>query len=268
MDIIHQLSPVLHIFWESTSTTVEGFWGLLGLGAFTLVFVLFTLRAWNRRPFAIRALPAVQRARAAVGRAMETGEGVDVALGTGRVGDLNTADTLAGLSLVSYLAKRGAQAEIPVHVRVAEPTALAAALASLQQGAQSTGYPQTYHPRQGEFVAPSPLGYGAGVAAAMGRDPVALNALVGTFGPEMLLIAQAGLHSRTIQVGGTSAPTIQPLFYSTMDAALIGEEIYALGAALDRPEHTGSLATQDLFRAAIAVGILAATVLALVGKLS
>ena len=267
MDMIRDLSLALRTVWESTSTTIEGLLGLLGLGAFTLVFVLCTLRAWRRRPFAIRALPAVQRVRAAVGRAMETGEQVHVTLGSGGLGDLNTADTLAGLSLVSYLARRGAQAEIPVQVRVAEPTALAGSWAVLQQGAESTGYPEVFDPRQAEWVAPSPLAYGAGVSSAVAREPMVVNALVGAFGPEALLAAQAGLRRGVLQVGGTSAPTILPLFVGTMDATLMGEEIYAVGAALDRPEHTGSLAAQDLFRVAIALGIWVATLLAVLGRL-
>lgn len=258
MDIVRTL-------WESTFVTLEGMWALAGLGAFALLLAALTLRARLVRPFAIRSLPATDRIRAAIGRAMETGEVAHVALGTGSLGGATTADTLAGLYLVSHLASRGALAEVPVHVRVAEPTALAGALASLQRGAMVTGYPDVYEPTQAELVAPSPLAYGAAVADAVRHQPMVANAMVGTFGPEVLLAGEAGVQRGLTQVGGTSDPAVLPLFYATVEAPLLGEEIYALGAALGRAEHTGSLVAQDVFRALLALGILLMTALSLAG---
>jgi len=254
---------IIQRIWESTFITIEGLWGLVGLGAFALLFVFLTLRAMLVRPFTIRPLAAADRIRAAVGRATETGEQVHVALGMGGLAGSRAADTLAGLSLVSYLAQRGALAEIPVRVRVGDPTALAGALAVLQRGAVSTGYPDVFDPTQAEFIAPAPLAYAAGVAEAVRREPMVANAMVGSYGPEVLLPAQAGAQRGLTQVGGTSAPSILPLFHGLVDAPLLGEEIYALGSALGRPEHTGSLATQDVFRALLAFGIVLLTVLAL-----
>ncbi len=256
---------IFRLIWESTSISMEGAWALAGLGAFAALVLALTLRARLSRPFAMRPLPTVERLRAALGRAMETGEPVHVALGIGGLGDLSTADTLAGLSLVSYLARRGAVAEVPVRVRVAEPTALAGALAALQHGATGTGYPEAFEPGQGEFVGAVPLAYGVGVAEAVGREPMVANAMVGTFGPEVLLPGEAGAQRGLPQVGGTSDPAILPLFAGTVGAPLVGEEIYALGAALDRPEHTGSLAAQDVVRALLAFGIVAVAVLGLLG---
>ena len=256
---------ILRQFWESTYISLEGAYGLAALGVFAILFLALTLRASLRQPFDIRPLPAAEKIRSAVAWATETGEPVHMALGTGGLGDLSTADTLAGLSLVSHLAQRGALAEVPVHVRVGDPTALAGALAVLQQGAASTGYPDVFEPTQAEFVAPAPLAYAAGVAQAIRREPLAGNAMVGAFGPEMLLPALAGIERGLPQIGGTSSPAIAPLFAGTMEAPLVGEEIYALGAALGRVEHTGSLAAQDLFRILLACGIIAVTVLGLLG---
>jgi hypothetical protein len=196
-------------------------------------------------------------------QAMETGEELHVALGTGGLGDAGTADTLAGLYLVSHLAHRAALAEIPVRVRVANPTALAGAMAALQHGALAAGYPEANDLMQAEFVAPTPLAYAAGVAQALQREPIIANAMVGTFGPEVLLPGEAGVQRGLNQVGGTSVPTSLPLLAATVAAPLLGEEIYALGAALGRHDHTGSLVAQDVFRALIAFGIAALAILGL-----
>ncbi|HOR01149.1 MAG TPA: hypothetical protein PLJ35_20225, partial [Anaerolineae bacterium] len=256
---------VVSQFWEATDISVEGVWALAGLGLFALLFIALTLRARLGRPFAIRPLAAAECIRAAFARATETGEAMQVALGSGGLGDPSTADTLAGLYLTSYLARRAALAEVPVRVRVAEATALAGALAAMQHSAVSTGYPEAFDPGQVEFVAPQPLAYAAGVAAAIHREPLVANAMVGRYGAEVLLPGQAGVAQGLVQVGGTSDPTALPLFVATVQAPLLGEEIYALGAALGRHEHTGSLATQDVFRALIAFGILLAAVLGVLG---
>lgn len=251
--------------WESTFISEEGLWALIALGVFALLFMLLTLRALLAGPFAIRILPVVERIRAGFGRAMETGEPVHVALGTGGLGDLSTADTLAGLSLVSYLAQRGAVAEVPLRVRVAEPTALAGALAVLQQGAVQVGYPDVFDPAQAEFVAPTPLAYATGVADAIRREPMVINAMIGRFGAEALLPAEAGIRRGLTQVGGTSIPSAIPLLGTVVPDPLVGEEVYAVGAALGQEGHTGSLVTQDVFRVLLALGIVAITVLGLVG---
>lgn len=251
--------------WQSTSISPEALLGLTGLGAFALLLLACSLRARLRRPFAIRSLRAASLVEAALAQAMETGEAMHVALGSGGLGDVSTADTLAGLSLVSHLARQGALAETPLRVQAADPTALAGALAVLQQGAVATGYPEAFDPTQAEFVAPAPLAYAAGVTEGLQQEAVAANAMVGAFGPEALLPADAGMRLGLPQTGGTSDPSVLPLFQATMDAPLLGEEIYALGAALGRADHTGSLVAQDVFRALLAFGIVLIVVLGLIG---
>ena len=253
---------ILTWLWESTWVTVEGAVALVGLGLFALLVLGLTLRA-RRRPFAVRSLSAVEVLRTAVARATETGEEMHVALGTGGLGDFSTTETLAGLVAVSFVARRAALVEIPVRARVAEPTALAGALAVLQHGAEEAAYYETFDPTQGEFVSPAPLAYGAGVATALRRERVGGSALIGRFGPEVLLPGEAGTERGLPQVGGTTDPTVLPLFLAATPNPLVGEEIFALGPGLGRPEHTGSLAAQDIFRVLLILGVLAATAVAL-----
>ncbi len=253
--------------WQTTFVSVAGMWALGGLGLFTLLFIGFTLRAKLAGPLVMRPLAAATRIRSAFAHATETGEAVQVALGSGGLGGASTPDTLAGLYLVSYLARRAALAEVPVRVRVAEATALAGALAALQQGAVSTGYPEAFDAGQAELVAPQPLAYAAGVAALLRREPIVANALVGRYGAEVVLPGEAGLEQGGVQVGGSSDPAALPLFMATVHDPLLGEEVYALGAALGRGEHTGSLAAQDVCRVLIACGILLGAIVGLVSAL-
>jgi hypothetical protein len=254
--------------WQGTYVSAEGAWALIALGAFALLFIVLTARAIAYGPFATRPLAAADRLRSAFARATETGEEVQVALGSGALGTAATPDTLAGLYLVSYLARRAALADVPVRVRVGDATALAGALAALQHGAAATGYPEAFDPAQAEFVAPLPFAYGLGVAEAMRRTPPVANAMAGAWGPEALLPIATGIAQGTPQMGGTSDPAALSLFFGTVEAPLVGEELYAMGAALGEGRHTGSLATQDVFRALIALGVLLGAILALIGRLA
>lgn len=251
--------------WETTYITVEALGALAGLVVFALLLSLLTLRARRRGPFIVRPLPAAQQIHGAVAQAMETGEPLHIALGTGGLGDLSTADTLAGIDLISRVAHRAALAGVPVRVRTADPTALAGALAALQHGALSAGYPESHETMEAEYVAPTPLAYAAGVAEAVRQEPMAGNTMVGQFGPELLLPAEAGVRRGLCQMGGTSTAPVLPLLAASVSTPILGEELYALGAALGRSEHTAGLVAQDVFRALIALGILFVTVAGLLG---
>ncbi|MGQ9682304.1 MAG: DUF6754 domain-containing protein [Anaerolineae bacterium] len=253
---------ILTWLWESSWITIEGAIALGVLVLFAGVLLGLTLRA-RRHPFSVRSLTAVEVLRAAAARATETGEQMHVAVGTGGLGDFSTTETLAGLVPVSFLARRGALVEVPVRVRAAEPTALAGALAALQRGSEEAAYFEAFDPTQGEFVSPAPLAYGVGLATALRRERVGGSALIGRFGPEVLLPGEAGTERDLSQVGGTADPAVLPLFLAATHSPLIGEEIFALGPGLGRPEHTGSLVTQDIFRALAILGVLAATAMAL-----
>ncbi len=251
--------------WETTSITIESLWAFLGLVAFGLLTLALTLHVRRRGPYTVRRFEATDRLRLQMARAMETGEEMHVALGTGGLGGANTADTLAGLCLLSHLAHRAALAEVPVHVQVAQPTALVGALATLQHGALATGYPEAQSLMQAEFVAPAPLAYAAGVADAVRHEPMAAHVMAGSFGPEILLPAEAGARHGVPQFGAAGTPTALPLLAATVEAPLVGEELYAVGAALGVEEHTAGLAVQDVFRALFAGGIVLLAVLGLFG---
>ena len=90
------------------------------------------------------------------------------------------------------------------------------------------------------------------------------NVMVGNFGDEYLLMGEAAAWRNLDHVGGASNPNTLPFIYVTAQETLLGEEIYAAGAYLERiPAHIGSLVTQDAMRWLVAMiiigGILVAT---------
>ncbi len=99
-----------------------------------------------------------------------------------------------------------------------------------------------------------------------GVDKVESAALIGNFGDEYLLLGEAATQNDIAQIGGASHPNTLPFVYASTPNALLGEEIYAAGAYLQKnPAHIGSLLAQDTMRWIIVAIMLGGVTLATVG---
>jgi hypothetical protein len=87
--------------------------------------------------------------------------------------------------------------------------------------------------------------------------------MVGKFGDEYLLMGDSTARRGIAHIGGASDPNTLPFVYATADEILLGEEIYAAGAYLQkRPALLASLAAQDTMRWLVALVILGSILLA------
>lgn len=229
---------------------------------FLIPFFYFLVRSpmARSRP-RLRAIPAYDSLKKLLSRAAETGQAVHVSVGTGGIQGRETADTLAGLYVLEFLADRAANSDIPPLVTVTEPTALPAALDQLRRAYERQGYPDEHHISQARFIAPpvngSAVPYAAGVMDLLNHEPVTANVMVGSFGDEYLLITEPAARRNIFQIGGTSNPNVLPFVFLTMSEPLLGEEIYAAGAyLLDRVAHYTSLIAQDVFRILLVVLVI------------
>jgi hypothetical protein len=94
-------------------------------------------------------------------------------------------------------------------------------------------------------------------------DEVDSNVMIGKFGDEYLLMGETAARRGVAHIGGTSDPNTLPFVYATADEILLGEEIYAAGAYLQkRPALLASLAAQDTMRWLVALVILGSILLA------
>jgi len=220
--------------------------------------------------------------------AAETGQPIHLSVGTAGIGDSATADTMAGLTVLEYLADRAAISMAPPIVTMANPTALPVAQDILRRAYQRHGYEDEHDPSRARLIAPSPtLGtsyspspalyaagpndafpYAAGIMQMLTRAKLTANVMVGRFGDEFLLMSETGAQKNLNQIGGTSAIRVLPFVYTSVSSPLIGEEIYAAGAYLGKqPGHISSLATQDALRWVLIAGILGGILLRSVGWL-
>lgn len=247
--------------------------GMLGFFVLFLVPFFYLLsRTPHTLSTVLRPIAAYDSLKRLLARAAETGQPVHISVGTAGISDTRTADTVAGLYVLEFLADRAAVSDIPPVVSVTEPTALPAVQEELRRAYERQGYPEDYNPLQARFIAPpvngSAVPYAAGVMQLLSQEPVMANVMVGAFGDEYLLITEPCAQRELVQVGGASNPSILPLVYLTTSQPLLGEEIYAAGAYLSqRVGHLASLSTQDFFRFVLLVLILLGVLAHIVGLL-
>lgn len=250
---------------------------MLVLFLFFLPLLFFARWAVKRgASFSLRPIAGYAALKNLPGRAAETGQPIHLSLGVSGIGDQFTADTAAALSVLDYLAERGAiSANAPI-VTCAHPTTLPVAKDVMRRAYRRLGYLEEYDPAHTRLIAPDPLlyaqgqndawAYAAGTMRLLTQQKLVANVMVGYFGDEFLLLGETGAQRNLTQIGGTSNPNVLPFVNATMTHPLIGEEIYAGGAYLsEKPGHMTSLLAQDMMRWSLVAGIVIAIVFKTLG---
>ncbi|MBN1994908.1 MAG: hypothetical protein JW953_19595 [Anaerolineae bacterium] len=239
-------------------------WGMALLLIFAGLLFYFTGRLTAGRSPALRRIHAFEALKGFTGRAIEAGRALHLSVGVGSVANQSTADSLAGLTVLDYLAEQGATTGVPPIVSMADPTVMLFAQNALRAAHADDPEVAEEAYRQIRWIAPQPAAYAAGVMSLMNIDETEANVLVGKFGDEYLLMGETAARRGSGHIGGTSDPNTLPFIYASAEETLLGEEIYAAGAYLQqRPFHISSLVAQDTMRWLILLfiltGILAAS---------
>jgi hypothetical protein len=174
---------------------------------------------------------------------------------------------LSATAVLDHLAKDGCANGTPPLVTVGEGTLLPLVQGSLQRALTEARYRGDFDLSQTQFVAhdTDPFAYGAGVAALLQQRHVASNIMVGRFGPELILMAEAANRQQIEQVIGTDDPTALAIATAVTDDVLIGEELFATSAYLQgSPSQLSSLQLQDILRWVVVFFILGTAVYQLV----
>ena len=97
-------------------------------------------------------------------------------------------------------------------------------------------------------------------------ERVSTNVLVGNFGPEVALLAEAADQQDAFTLGASDSLAAQAVLYASSEETLIGEELFALPAYLQAgPTHQASLRAQDILRWAVVGLIVLAVLLSFLG---
>ena len=230
---------------------------------FVMVLYYATVRVKAGRVPLLRRIAAFDAVKDSIGRSMEAGQQTHLSLGLGGMANETTADSLAGLAVLRYLARQSAAVGILPTVTMANPMVMLFAQ-NIRRAAHRDdpkGAEESFQTTR--WIALQPAAYAAGVMNILDQDNVKANVMIGTFGDEYLLMGETASRRGLAHIAGTSVPSTLPFMYASADETLFGEEIYAAGAYLEKhPFHLGSLVAQDTFRWLIGLLILVSTFIA------
>ena len=241
---------------------------LLGLVGFGIIFLsaalMLGLAALRRKtPRAFREIPAFTRLRQAVGRVVEDGTRLHVSLGRGVLITPQFASALAGLTLLRRLAELTSAGDQPPVVTSGDAAMTILSQDTLQTASRASAQ-GVYDPTAGRLPGLTPFSYAAGAIPAIRDENISTNVLIGNFGVEAALLADAAERVNTFTLAASDNLAAQAVLYASAQEPLIGEELYASGAYMDAgPMHSASLAVQDILRWLIIAAILAGALIQL-----
>lgn len=224
--------------------------------------VAFIRLARTGRKLNIRKIAGLEAVTEAVGRATEMGRSIVFVPG---IQDMNDIQTIAGLTVLSHVARTAAEYSAKVEVPTSRSLVMTAARETVQASYLAAGRPDAYNEDNIYYVTDEQFGYVAYLSGAMVREKPAACFYMGAFFAESLILAETGNAIGAIQVAGTAQPAQLPFFVAACDYTLIGEEFFAASAYLSgEPDQLGSLKGQDVGKGLVAaimiVGIVLATV--------
>lgn len=229
--------------------------------ALPIAMLIFTLAIRRGRPMQLRPLSGFEALRGQLGRGIETGRPAHISIGAGGIVGEDTLVTLAGASIVDSVAQEAADTGASPVVTVADGTAMVLAQDMLRHPYTRRGDLTGYDPLNVQVQGMQPFQYAAGAMEFLAHAQPVSNVMVGSFGPEVVLMAEEGVKQGLTQVAGASDARALSVLYPSAHHLLVGEEIFAAPAYLERrPGHLGRLRAQDLIRFLLALLIVAAAV--------
>lgn len=230
-----------------------------------LVTVLGAVRLRN---IPLRRIGAYEAMQLSASEAVESGRVVHVSYGSSALRDTSTVSAIASAEISFHLALRSVLADKPTIITLSDPISLGLAQDRLRRAYKLRNTLSKYRSTLAHWYPKGPLSFAlaAGVGIAMLDEDFSTNILLGRFGPEMMLIAENAIRYDRYLVAQSDQVDGQAVAYVVADAPLIGEEMYAGAAYLDRtPLHTGGVIAQDVLRYLVIAAIIVLAILSFVG---
>ena len=209
----------------------------------------------------VRRIPGIDAIDEALGRAVEMGRPVFCSHGIANLRAATSGpQTIAGLSVLSYVAKQSLEVGAELYVPVRMPEVWPVAADIVETEFKLAGRGDEFDPDKVPFLSSNQFGYSSNYMGMMMRERPGANIMVGAYWAESLQLAETGQRIGAMQITGTANTHQIPFFLVVSDYCLIGEEIFSAGAYLtDDAQLIASLAGQDIGRIiAVILGLLGA----------
>lgn len=224
----------------------------------SMVFI-FVKKARKGHDLYIRPIAGIHEIDNAIGRATEMGRPILYIMGSGTLSDI---PIIASLGILSQVAKKAAEYDTRLIVPCYDYIVMPVAQEVVREAHYEAGRPDSYDKNNVFYLTQVQFAYVAGVNGIMIREKCATNFFLGFFAAEALLMTETGNAIGAIQIAGSDAVTQIPFFITTCDYTLIGEELYAASAYLNRePMLLGTLKAQDYYKFLILSCIIVGAIL-------
>jgi hypothetical protein len=239
---------------------------LVFFAGFVLLTWVGTKRFQRTGNVPIRRVSGLDAFEEAIGRATELGRPVHFSLGRGLFDAEHGAQTFAGFSMLKHTALMTARYGCRLIVTNQSPQAHPVTEEIVRQAYTEAGKPDDYAADDVRYLSEQQTAYVSGVIGVMERDRIAANVMVGYFYAESMMLAETANKVGAIQIAGTANTHQIPFFVAACDYTLLGEEIFAASAYLERqPVQIGCLVAQDYGKYLAAGFILLGAILATAG---
>ena len=230
-----------------------------------LLLVAFTFMR-RRSPAVLRPIQAFERLSHAIGLAVENGTRLHISLGRGNLFTARGGSALAGLAMLRRLAERTSVSDRPPIVTSGDASLSILSQDTLRAGYKAAGADDQYRATTGRLTGLTPFSYAAGAIPVTRDENVSANVLLGDFGAEAALLAEAADRENTHLIAASDNLSAQAILYAAAQDPLIGEELFASGAYVGAgPSHEASLHVQDVLRWLVILAILVGALLRMVG---
>jgi hypothetical protein len=243
---------------------------LLGLGLVILAALLLLALTLIKRksPRVFRKIAAFTRLQRAAGLAVEDGTRLHVSLGRGGLLTPRGAAALSGLSLLRQLGEQNSISDRPPIATSGDAVLAVLSQDTLQAAYQSAGAEELFQPANGRLGGLTPFSYAAAAMTVTHQEQVSTDVLIGDFGSEVALIADAAERENALLIAASNDPAAQAILFASASEPLVGEELFAAPAYIgNAPSHSASLQVQDILRWLIILALLAGAGLKMVGLL-
>lgn len=243
---------------------------LLALGILTLTaFLLLVISLLSRKTSArIREIPAFTRLIRTLGLSVEDGKRLHISLGYGSLLDERGGSAFAGLATLRVIAEKTSVSDMPPIASAGDATLGLLTQDSMQAGYKAAGAEELYEHTTSRVTGLTPFSYVAGAMHIAPNENVSTNIMLGHFGPEVSLLADAADRDYVTVIGASDNLAGQSVLYASTQDALIGEELFATGAYLGAgASHTASLTVQDILRWLIIISLIGCAAAKFVGLL-
>ena len=221
-------------------------------------FLLLVLSLWKRKsPAKIRDLVASHNLKRSLGLSVEDGTRMHVSIGSGSLLNARGGSAFAGLSLLRHITERTSVSDQPAVASAGDAMLGLLSQDTLQAGYHAAGVDELYVPTAGRVTGLSPFSFAAGAMDISRNEDVSVNIMVGHFGAEAGLLADASDRENVSVIGASDDLVGQAVLFASTQDALIGEELFATGAYLGAgPSHIASLTVQDILRWLVVIALL------------